>query len=493
MAGRPGRTRRRAVPAIAAAVALGIGLSGCFGTAVDPSAQFDPVDAAFGDDLVGEPRRGARPGGRAQRVERRRRGRLGAMGGGVDRRIRHGRLRRGRAARQGRDRLPPGDRHDGDHLHRPAPARRRGHREAQRRGRRLRRLDPDPRRHHPRAALPAHLRPPRLLPDAPQPLRREPRAPLAAQPSCSSNGLALQPRRPTGRAGARVAHRHPAARRSPSSGRTGKSWTDLAEAVRARAARPRRHADAAAVGHRARRRPRRLLRRHRRRTAPPTARCSSTTPTSRARWAARPRARLSTLEDTWRLSEAFATGALLSEATERKQWTTAPLGGSAPAWQTVGIGALQYGPMRGTAGESAGALTAAFTDPESGLTVVVALNNSTPGADFVRETAFALASLASKANPGRRSRAPARRAALVGRPGHGEDAGARLCPTSGMPREAPAERRAARRGLTPAARLTRPLASSRGRGSVGASAVRRSSVVARRADRLRMRAESESG
>jgi len=55
--------------------------------------------------------------------------------------------------------------------------------------------------------------------------------------------------------------------------------------------------------------------------------------------------------------------------------------------------------MRGTAGETAGALTAAFTDPESGLTVVVALNNSTPGAEFVRETAFALASLASKANP----------------------------------------------------------------------------------------------
>ena len=108
---------------------------------------------------------------------------------------------------------------------------------------------------------------------------------------------------------------------------------------------------------------------------------------------------VSTLEDTRALSEALATGALLSEATERKQWAAIPLGGSAPAWQTVGIGALQYGPMRGSAGESAGALTAAFTDPESGLTVVVALNNSTAGADFVRETAFALASLASKASP----------------------------------------------------------------------------------------------
>ena len=43
------------------------------------------------------------------------------------------------------------------------------------------------------------------------------------------------------------------------------------------------------------------------------------------------------------------------------------------------------------------ALTAAFTDPESGLTVVLALNNSTGGEALVREGAFALASIASKA------------------------------------------------------------------------------------------------
>lgn len=108
---------------------------------------------------------------------------------------------------------------------------------------------------------------------------------------------------------------------------------------------------------------------------------------------------ISTLEDTRRLSEAFATGALLTEHTERAQWNTIPLGGDAPAWQTAGIGGLQYGPLRGIAGETAGALTAAFTDPESGLTVVVALNNSTPGGEFVRQVAFALASLASKAEP----------------------------------------------------------------------------------------------
>jgi D-alanyl-D-alanine carboxypeptidase len=107
---------------------------------------------------------------------------------------------------------------------------------------------------------------------------------------------------------------------------------------------------------------------------------------------------ISTLEDARTLSEAFATGALLSQKTAKQQWDTIPLGGTAPAWQSAGIGGLQYGPMRGTAGEVPGALTAAFTDPDNGLTVVVSLNNSTPGPDFVRETAFALASIASKAD-----------------------------------------------------------------------------------------------
>ncbi|RXZ49476.1 class A beta-lactamase-related serine hydrolase [Agromyces fucosus] len=108
---------------------------------------------------------------------------------------------------------------------------------------------------------------------------------------------------------------------------------------------------------------------------------------------------VSSLDDARRLSAAFATGALLDEGTARKQWTPIPLGGDTPAWQSWGLGGAEFGPMRGLAGESTGALTAAFTDPESGLTVVIALNNSTSGGDFAREAAFALASLASKAAP----------------------------------------------------------------------------------------------
>ena len=138
---------------------------------------------------------------------------------------------------------------------------------------------------------------------------------------------------------------------------------------------------------------------------------------------------VSSLDDLYRLSEAFATGSLLGEHHARAQWTTTPLGGSAPPWQTFGIGGAQYGPLRGGFSESPGALTAAFTDPDTGLTVVIALNNSTSGADFVREAAFALASLGSKAAP-----AADRTQPLVELPWSFEQATAKmaelaLCPT----------------------------------------------------------------
>ncbi|MRX43723.1 serine hydrolase domain-containing protein [Agromyces kandeliae] len=106
-----------------------------------------------------------------------------------------------------------------------------------------------------------------------------------------------------------------------------------------------------------------------------------------------------TLTDAKAISESFATGAMFQEATARDVWTLTPFGGDAPGWQAQGIGAQQFGPLRGVAGESIGALSAMFTDPETGLTVVLALNNSTGGETLVREAAFALASIASKASP----------------------------------------------------------------------------------------------
>ncbi|MGR0318634.1 serine hydrolase domain-containing protein [Agromyces sp. ZXT2-3] len=106
-----------------------------------------------------------------------------------------------------------------------------------------------------------------------------------------------------------------------------------------------------------------------------------------------------TLGDAKAISESYATGAMFDEATARDVWTLTPFGGDTPGWQAQGIGAQQYGPLRGVAGESTGALSAMFTDPGTGLTVVLALNNSTGGEKLVREAAFALASIASKAAP----------------------------------------------------------------------------------------------
>jgi D-alanyl-D-alanine carboxypeptidase len=92
--------------------------------------------------------------------------------------------------------------------------------------------------------------------------------------------------------------------------------------------------------------------------------------------------------------------------------------------------------MRGAAGESIGALSAAFTDPGTGLTVVVALNNSTSGSDFVREVAFALASLGSKATP-----ADGRELPLVELPWSVDQATAKMLELAKCPpvAEAPAE------------------------------------------------------
>ncbi|WP_395245007.1 serine hydrolase domain-containing protein [Agromyces sp. MMS24-K17] len=138
------------------------------------------------------------------------------------------------------------------------------------------------------------------------------------------------------------------------------------------------------------------------------------------------------LDDAVRLSQAFATGALVDEATMRAQWTPSETTPDAPGWQSQGVGGAIYGPLRGMAGENPGALTAAFTDPATGLTVVVALNNSTSGADFVRETAFAMASIASKA-PAVEGGPP-----LVELPWSLEQAQAAMTQLSRCPIEAPA-------------------------------------------------------
>ena len=58
------------------------------------------------------------------------------------------------------------------------------------------------------------------------------------------------------------------------------------------------------------------------------------------------------------------------------------------------FGVEKVGPLYGQSGAITGTLTAAYSDPDSGFSVVVSLNNSSAGAGFAKSLAFQLASLA---------------------------------------------------------------------------------------------------
>lgn len=102
---------------------------------------------------------------------------------------------------------------------------------------------------------------------------------------------------------------------------------------------------------------------------------------------------VSTLDDLRTFSQALASGSLVSERSADAQAQGVPAGAS---WQRYGLGMQLLGPLRGASGAIPGYLSAMYTDPASGLTIVVALNNSTAGAGFAQALAERLASIVSK-------------------------------------------------------------------------------------------------
>lgn len=115
---------------------------------------------------------------------------------------------------------------------------------------------------------------------------------------------------------------------------------------------------------------------------------------------------VTTVEDLGRFAQAFAEGSPFSEKSAATLWETVSLGTKAPTWQGFGYGAYQYGPMRGQFGDIPGFSTAAFSDPESGLTVVVMLNASTASTQLVQSLALELASYGLGAPPADGKSAP---------------------------------------------------------------------------------------
>ena len=105
---------------------------------------------------------------------------------------------------------------------------------------------------------------------------------------------------------------------------------------------------------------------------------------------------VSTLGDLKTWSQALATGGLLSPDAVEQQWRSVREEG-APEWRRYGLGAEQLGPMRGGAGAIPGFLSATLSDPESGLTVVVMVNDSSAGAEFALALAQRLAAIAAEA------------------------------------------------------------------------------------------------
>lgn len=105
---------------------------------------------------------------------------------------------------------------------------------------------------------------------------------------------------------------------------------------------------------------------------------------------------VSDVEDLRRYVQALATGALTPDASERFA-DPKPAYDGAPSWYTAAGGALLAGSLIGQVGSVPGYSTAAYSDPNSGLTVVVALNNSTAGTTIVQALAWELAAIASKA------------------------------------------------------------------------------------------------
>jgi D-alanyl-D-alanine carboxypeptidase len=104
----------------------------------------------------------------------------------------------------------------------------------------------------------------------------------------------------------------------------------------------------------------------------------------------------SDIDDLARYARALASGALQPEVDDRFA-EPLPAGPNAPSWYTMAGGAVHAGSLIGQFGSVPGYTTAAFSDPETGLTVALVLNNSSGGAGFGAYLAWELAAIASKA------------------------------------------------------------------------------------------------
>lgn len=106
---------------------------------------------------------------------------------------------------------------------------------------------------------------------------------------------------------------------------------------------------------------------------------------------------VSTIDDLGRYVQAAANQGLRDGAEPNRYGSPLPASADAPSWYQATGGAYLVGPLVGQHGWTPGYATAAYSDPATGFTVAVVLNNSTAGSSPVAYLAWELAAIASKA------------------------------------------------------------------------------------------------
>ncbi|MGW8482768.1 serine hydrolase domain-containing protein [Microbacterium sp. NPDC055903] len=107
---------------------------------------------------------------------------------------------------------------------------------------------------------------------------------------------------------------------------------------------------------------------------------------------------VSTIEDLGRYAQAEAAQALRAEGAEPARYgSPLPVSTSAPAWYQATGGGYVVGGMIGAHGWTPGYATAAYSDPTTGFTVAVTLNNSATSGNIAAYLAWELAAIGSKA------------------------------------------------------------------------------------------------
>lgn len=106
---------------------------------------------------------------------------------------------------------------------------------------------------------------------------------------------------------------------------------------------------------------------------------------------------VSTIEELGRYAQAEAAQALRSKDEPDRFAAPLPAQEGAPSWMQATGGAVLVGSLVGQHGWTPGYATAAYSDPATGFTIAVSLNDSTSGSTIVGYLAWELAAIASKA------------------------------------------------------------------------------------------------